>query len=111
MSRVRKVAFWLGLAVGLWVALTPNLGPQLPPGPWDKIEHFAGFYGLTLLAMLAYPGARRVWVLASLTAYGGLMEALQAIPALNRKAEWADLLADVLGIGAALLPTLLRRTR
>jgi hypothetical protein len=36
------------------------------------------------------------------------VEALQAIPALNRHADPFDLAADLLGIGMGVLPTFLR---
>jgi len=110
VSRLLRVAFWLAMAASLWLALAPHVGPELPPGPWDKIEHFFAFYALTLFALLAYRSAPRLWVLAGMVGYGALIEALQAIPALNRNADGWDLLADALGIGAALLPTLIHLT-
>jgi len=109
VNRRIRVAFWLALAASLWLALAPNVGPKLPPGPWDKVEHFFAFYLLTLFALVAHPGLRRRQAFAGMVAYGALIEALQAIPALNRNADPWDLLADVLGIGAALLPTLVGR--
>lgn len=104
------VAFWLALAGGLWLALTPLTGPPPVSGPWDKVEHAAGLYVLTVLALAAFPGAARWKIAVGLTGYGALVEALQAIPALNRTADLADLAADMLGVALALLPTFLRRS-
>ena len=109
MRRPFAVLLFLCLLGGLWLALTPLAGPPPPPGPWDKVEHAAGFYVLTLLALAAFPAGARWKILAALTGYGALVEVLQGIPALRRTTDLFDLAADVLGIGLALLPTLLRR--
>ncbi|MBX7247614.1 MAG: hypothetical protein K1X35_01020 [Caulobacteraceae bacterium] len=104
-----RAFFWLACAVGLGLALTPNLGPELPPGPYDKIEHFIGFYALAVSGLLAYPDHPRRWLFAGLLTFGGAIEILQMIPALHRDAEWGDLAADAIGVGMALLPTFIRR--
>lgn len=106
-------ALWvlLGLCLlgGLWLALTPMTGPPPPWGPWDKVEHAVGFYVLGALSLAAFPAAARWKLFVGLTAYGALVEVLQATPSLNRHADPFDLAADLLGIGMALLPTYLRR--
>lgn len=102
-----RVLFWFGCALGLWLALTPLSGPPPPPGPWDKVEHAAGFYVLTAAALAAFPAGARWKILLGLAGYGALVEVLQAIPALNRHADPFDLAADLVGIGMALLPTYL----
>jgi hypothetical protein len=106
-----RLVFWLACAAGLYFALTPDLGPELPPGPYDKIEHFIGFYALAVSGLLAFPQSRRRWLFAGLLAFGGAIEILQMIPVLHRDAEWGDLIADAMGIGAALLPTFIRQSR
>lgn len=109
LRRTLVIGFWLGLGAGLWLALSPNLGPPPVSGPWDKVEHAVGFYFVTVGALIAYPAATRWKIALGLAGYGALIEALQAIPALNRSADLADLAADVLGIALALGPTFLRR--
>lgn len=104
-----RVLFALSCALGLWLALRPMLGPPPPPGPIDKIEHFTGFYILAVLALPAFPAARRWQIFVGLTAFGGLVEVLQAIPAIGRDCDVWDWLTDMVGIGAALLPTFLRK--
>jgi hypothetical protein len=104
-----RILFWLACAAGLWFALTPNFGPELPPGPYDKIEHFTGFYALTVAGLLAYPASPRWRLALGLLVFGGAIEVLQMIPALHRDAEWGDLAADAMGIGMALLPTFIRK--
>lgn len=110
LRRGLVIAFWLSLAGGLWLALTPLTGPPPVAGPWDKVEHAVGLYVLTVLALAAFPGAARWKIALGLVGYGGLVEVLQAIPALNRTADLGDLAADMLGVALALLPTFLRRS-
>ncbi|MBK6714693.1 MAG: VanZ family protein [Burkholderiales bacterium] len=85
---------------------------------WDKLNHAVGFAGLTLAACLAC-GRCNSGHLARLRdtmrpallmlAFGALIEVLQSfVP--ERSAEWADLLADGIGVVlGALLARGLRR--
>ncbi len=104
-----RAVFFLSCAWGLWLALSPHVGPPPPPGPYDRIEHFTGFYVLAVIALVAFPGSARWKIFAGLTAFGGLVEILQAIPALHRDCDVWDWATDMVGIGAVLLPTFLRR--
>jgi VanZ family protein len=93
--------FWPALAVVAWGELTPH-PPKLAELLWDKAEHFIAYFGLTLLASLAW-GLRRslVWVLAAMVALGGALEILQSF--VGRDAEWGDFLANDLGALAGLV--------
>ena len=106
----------LPLAIGLTCAIAvvighgtlspPSDGPPLPLG--DKQIHFIAF------ALLALPlgWVRPRWVLplvAGCVAYGGAIELLQ--PLVGRSGEWADLLADALGVVLGVLPGQVRRPR
>lgn len=82
------------LVVGV-LSLLP-LGPELPSTGWDKTNHLLAFAVLALLAGPAWPGRIGAALLA-LMAYGGLIEVLQAFTG-YRLAEWADWLADGLGL-------------
>jgi VanZ family protein len=92
--------FWPALAVVVWGELTPH-PPRLASLLWDKAEHFIAYFGLTLLASLAW-GLRLslVWVLAGMVALGGALEILQSF--VGRDAEWGDFLANDLGALAGL---------
>lgn len=90
-----------------YLALTPT-PPKAADLGWDKLNHFSAFGTLMVLAGRVWPGR---WMLGALglLAYGGLIELLQTqVP--GRAAEWADLLADGIGIllGLALLAALRR---
>ncbi len=93
-----RVLRWLFIATALIVmalSLAP-LGSDAPSLGWDKANHLVAFAGLALLGCLAYPGHTGI-VLVGLLAYGGLIEVLQSFTS-YRSAEWADLLADALGL-------------
>ncbi len=73
----------------------------------DKIAHFTFYLVATVLGVLAlrerigqrvgFTGA--LWLAAvALTAYGGLIEALQAVLPTGRSPEWGDFLANTLGL-------------
>jgi FlaA1/EpsC-like NDP-sugar epimerase len=89
------VAFWGGLLLVLAVALLPaQFDGNLPVGQKAAL----GVMTFALLAALGYqawPG-QMLAVFWGLLAFGGLLEILQSFSA-YRRAEWADLLADVLG--------------
>lgn len=77
-----------------------DVGPEVPHTGWDKSNHALAFVVLTMLANLAFPG-RTAGVVLGLMAYGGLIEILQSLTP-NRLAEWADWLADGIGIAIGL---------
>ena len=75
------------------MALLPQ-PPQLPGSPSDKVQHVIAFATLAALGAIAYPSASLVRLLASLSAFGAVIEILQAIPMLNRDSDSVDWLAD-----------------
>jgi VanZ family protein len=106
---VVRVIFWLALAVSLAVALNPH-PPHMPPAFNDKLQHFALFAGLTILALAAYRQARLVPLGLALSGYGALIEFLQMIPVLHRSSEFLDWVADsVAAVAVLAVAALLRR--
>ena len=77
-------------------------GHAVPSPNWsDKVSHLLGFAALGLLSWRAFPQHRGAAFVA-LLGFGALIELVQwQLP--TRSAEWADLVADALGlmIGAA----------
>lgn len=93
------------LGVVCFLAFSPRPPDPLSTG-WDKLNHGAAFTALTMTALLAFPRPyRALWVvLLGLLVFGGLIEVVQGfVP--NRSSEWADLLADALGILAGTIVT------
>ncbi|NAW34431.1 VanZ family protein [Halomonas alimentaria] len=96
---------WAALAVvaALVIALgslTP--GDEMPSQlPWDKLNHFVGYAGLGGLIGLA--GVRLPLAFLLAAGYGGMVEFAQ-VPVPGRSGgDWADILANGLGAGAAVL--------
>jgi VanZ family protein len=91
--------FW-ACALGVLALSLMPLSTQLPTTGWDKTNHLLAFSVLAILGNQAYRG-RTVTVLLGLLAYGGLIEILQSFTP-DRMAEWADLLADSVGLAVGL---------
>ena len=96
--RLRHAAFWLCVAAVLVLALLPATAP-LPSTGWDKANHALAFGVMALLGRWAYRRSTAALVLG-LFAYGGLIEALQALTP-DRSSEWGDWLADCIGMALA----------
>ena len=102
-----RLCFFVLLVVISWLAFTPHPPQQADLG-WDKLNHFTAFSTLMVFAALSWPPHWR-WAPLGLLAYGGFIEIVQSfIP--GRDGEWADLLADGVGIalGVALFALILR---
>jgi VanZ family protein len=95
------LAVLAGRGVVIWGELTPN--PPRLEGPflWDKLDHFIAYFGLALLATLAWGLQRSLaWIFLGVLMLGAGLEGLQAL--VGRDAEWGDMLANSLGATAGL---------
>lgn len=107
MRRLIRQAFWAATIFAFVMAVLPH-PPQLPGEPTDKVQHMLAFAVLAGLAVAGWPDAAGWRLLLGLSAFGALIEFVQAIPALHRDADWRDWLADtgailfVLALAAAL---------
>ena len=102
---MRRVGRWClvpAILVVAWGELTPQ-PPHLADEVfgWDKAEHFTAYFGIALLAALAW-GLKRslIWVFVAVVALGGTLELLQMVT--GRDAEWLDQLANTLGAAAGM---------
>ena len=107
-TAVAATRLWRVLLLLLLVAIsTLAIMPRPPVGldfGWDKLNHMLAFAALAFSAGLGFPAPRAVRMGAplALLAYGGLVELMQGwVP--QRSGEWADLLADGVGIACGLL--------
>ncbi len=100
-----RPGFWTLLLCVTVLSLLPTeyLSPQVF-SLWDKAQHALAFTALALLGLQAYPH-RRWRVLAGLLVFGGLIELAQAATGW-RHGEWADWLADAVGLALGLALTL-----
>lgn len=100
MPTIFRYAFFLALAFTFVMAILPR-PPQLPGAPSDKLQHILAFATLAGLGAVAFSRLRLWRLVAGLALLGGLIEVIQAIPALHRDSEAADFLADVLAAALA----------
>lgn len=100
--RAWRVLFWAQVAVVTTLMLLPQPPRALDSG-WDKLNHVLAFAGPAFAGSMAWPGAASAAKRAGgLLAWGAGMELLQQqLP--PRRGEWADLLADAVGIAAGAL--------
>ncbi|MCC5959697.1 VanZ family protein [Roseinatronobacter sp. S2] len=102
-ERLRRIA--LVMSVILLVVVTVLLLMPVPDGDGrlprhvDKLVHFSVFFAV---AFPAYVARMRFWpvILVGLVLYGGAVELIQ--PHFGRSAEFADFIANSLGVMAAL---------
>ncbi len=98
---------WIALIAVLVLAIV--VGSLLTlPGPksggiLDKAEHFLAYFSLALLGTGIVPPKRLWLVLARSFLLGTGLEALQMLFTADRFADWADVLANGLGIAGAWL--------
>ena len=106
LRRLAQLAFLAALVFTFYSAvIPPTHAVQLVP--WDKAEHFIAFYGLTGLAVAAFPRRSPIGLAALLSAFGALIEVVQGLPIVHRDQDFWDWVADTLAIIAALSPMLL----
>lgn len=110
MRRLFVLLFWSAVLIALVMASLPK-PPALPLGPGDKLLHIVAFVVLAALGALAYPATRLLTIFLGLALFGGLIELVQATPAINRDASFADWFADTLAAAAVLLPVVAIRRR
>jgi VanZ family protein len=68
---------------------------------WDKVLHFAAYFGLALMTTIATRADRRaLWWALGLIAMGGVLEIIQGIT--GRDADIFDELANTIGVLAGL---------
>jgi VanZ family protein len=102
-------SFWLACALVIVGSLIPT--DQLPPlalDVWDKAQHAFAFAGLFVLGAWAYP-RRVLWIALGLLMLGGAIELLQWQTGW-RIGEWADWIADAIGVAVAMWWWLSRRS-
>jgi len=110
MTRLLKYVLWLAVLTALVFALWPQ-APDAPGSPSDKLQHFTAFFTLAVLGGLAYPRLPLLRLLVILSVFGALIEVAQLFPAINRYADSADLLVDVIAATLGVLVVALVRRR
>ncbi|MFL6830203.1 MAG: hypothetical protein ACJ8D5_06240 [Sphingomicrobium sp.] len=99
-GRLARSVFWAALTVIFVLAVVPHPPPVQAS---DKIQHMAAFATLAALGALAYAATPPLKMIAGLSLFGALIEAVQAIPAVHRDADVLDWLVDTLACGIVLI--------
>jgi hypothetical protein len=110
-QRLLRFAFWGATTFAFVMAILPR-PPEIPGAPSDKVQHIAAFLTLATLAALAYPGRSLLRIALGLSAFGAVIEVVQAIPALNRDSDVVDWVADSAAVAVVLiLVSAIRRSK
>lgn len=108
---ILRLVFWAALIFAFAMAVLPQ-PPKVPGAPSDKVQHIVAFLFLGASAFFAYPRVSPIFLAASLSLFGGLIELVQLIPALHRDGDPLDWIADTAATVAVLaILTLLKRRR
>lgn len=100
-SKLFKVLFFFGVILIAIGSVMP--GKQLPSNlPWDKALHFIGYFGLGFLARMG-SDKRPTWLLMIACILFSLVIEVAQMFIPNRGFEWADLLANSLGVVTGVL--------
>jgi hypothetical protein len=106
LVRLARVVFVCAFVFTAYSAvIPPQHAVQLVP--WDKAEHFIAFYGLTGLAVAAFPRQKLLVIAVLLSGFGALIEIVQGLPIVHRDRDFWDWVADTTAIIAALSPMIL----
>jgi len=101
-----RAAFFAALTFTFYSAVIPP-SQAIHLTPWDKATHFLAFYGLTGLAVAAFPKRNVLLIGVALSLFGALIEFVQGLPMVNRDRDFWDWVADTAAITSALAPMLL----
>ncbi len=116
-ERLLDLVLWTVATVSLALTSVLSFFAE-PPGSGfghgiDKVEHALAYFMTTLAVLLAgvwrpgrglgrFPGARW-WIAGAALAAGALIEVLQSALTTNRQGDVRDWLAELVGVGLALL--------
>ena len=96
-SRLKMTLFLLVCAGTLVLGTLPqNVAVHMTAS--DKIDHFAAFAVLMIIGLIAFSPHDYLWLGLGLIGFGGLIEALQVIPSLNRSPDLFDWLVEVAAV-------------
>ena len=102
MERAVRIVFVIAAGFSFVMAALPH-PPQIPGQPSDKIMHMLAFATLGGLAAYGFHRQSVLRLFLGLTAFGIVIELVQAIPMLHRDSDIVDLIADMAAALAALL--------
>lgn len=108
MNVLLRLSFWAATVFAFVMAITPRT-PEVLDGVSDKYQHMLAFAVLGVLAALAYRRTPYWRLFIGLALFGGLIELVQLIPALNRDGDLVDWAVDMAAAATALAAIALAR--
>jgi VanZ family protein len=98
MRSFARLVFWLASGFAFVMAVVPH-PPEFPQMHlWDKAQHFGAFAVLAVLALIAYPRVRPLYLALGLSLFGALIELVQSLPIVQRDSDVLDWIADSLAL-------------
>lgn len=101
MNSLLRLGFWTALVFAFVMAIAPRT-PEVLHSVSDKYQHMLAFFVLGALAALAFRGTAFWRLFVGLALFGGVIELVQLIPALNRDGDFVDWAVDMVAAAAAL---------
>jgi hypothetical protein len=104
-----RLALLAVLAVAFAGAIDPHHNAERSALAGDVVEHVAYGYLLTVLTIASLPRVSPWWIGAAYLGVGGGFEVMQVFGLVSGTFQWKDLLSNVAGVAAALVPVALGR--
>lgn len=106
-SLIQRIARIAAITAAVFVLVMASLPhPPAVPGLFsDKLQHFAAFATLGVLSAYGYGSKSAMRLFVVLAAFAGLIELLQAIPALRRDPDYLDFFVGAAAAALAILAT------
>jgi hypothetical protein len=105
------------LAALAWAVIAVTLAALAPPSYVPRIfhsshvEHLAAFYIVALIGAAAFPRLKLFRLTAVLVVFAALLAAIRAFQPAHQLSSMEDLLCDIAGVWAAIVPILVGRLR
>lgn len=96
----RTGLFICALITAAFAFSPPRLGAHI--FPWDKADHFAAFFTLMAATLVSFPRTRMIWLAIWVSAAGGLIELVQALPFVRRDCDVWDWVAENAAIASVI---------
>lgn len=106
---IARAALLAVLAVAFAGAIDPYHNAQKSALPGDVVEHIAYGYLLTVLTIASLPRVSPWRIGALYLGVGGGFELMQVFGLVSGTFQWKDLVSNVAGVAAALVPVALGR--
>lgn len=107
MVIVMRAAAVVVMVALLTLMIGPFQGIEAAAFVWDKAAHFIAFAVILWSLGVLFRRLPRLWVAVLAVSLGAAVEIVQGL--VGRDASWGDLLADALGVAAALFVWLIWR--